>query len=67
MIIAENGSVLHHADEILERAMNQYWKVANNDGKWHFLSPTVDIRSYTRNYSKVVGKLLDQKSKLPFM
>ena len=37
MIIAENGPLLHHADEMLERAMNQYWRVANRDGKWHFL------------------------------
>ena len=33
MIIAENGSLLHHADEILERGMNQYLRVANNYGK----------------------------------
>ena len=67
MIIAENGPLLHHADEMLERAMNQYWRVANRDGKWHFLRRTEDIHSYTGNCSKVVGKLLDQKSKLPFM
>ena len=29
MIIAENGPLLHHADEMIERAMNQYWRVAN--------------------------------------
>ena len=33
MIIAENGPLLHHADKILERAMNQYWTVANRDCK----------------------------------
>ena len=37
IIIAENEPLLHHADEILERAMNQYWRVANRNGKWHFL------------------------------
>ena len=47
--------------------MNQYWKAANNDGKLHFLRLTEDISLYTGNCSKVVGKLLDQKSKLPFM
>ena len=67
MIIAENGPLLHHADEMLERAMNQYWRVANRDGKWHFLRRTEDIHSYTENCSKVVGKLLERKSKLPFM
>ena len=33
MIIAENGPLLHHAAEILDRAMNQYWTVANSDDK----------------------------------
>ena len=67
MIIAENGPVLHHADEILERKMNQYWKVANRDGKWQLLRRTEYTYSYTGNCSKVVRKLLDQQSKLPFM
>ena len=67
LIIADNGSLLHHADEILERAMNQYWMVANRDDKWHFLRRTEDTHSYTGNCSKVVGKLLGQQSKLPFM
>ena len=67
MIIAENGPLLHHAGEILERAMNQYWRVANRYGKSHFLRRTEDTYSYTGNCSKVVRKLLDQQSKLPFM
>ena len=33
MIIAENGPLLYHADKILARAMNQYWRVGNSDGK----------------------------------
>ena len=49
MIMAENGSLLHHADEILERAMKQYWRVANRDGIWHFLRRTEDTHSYTGN------------------
>ena len=36
IVIAENGPLLHHADEILARAMNQYWRVGNSDSKWHF-------------------------------
>ena len=36
MIIAENGPLLHHTNEMLERAINQYWRVENRDGKWHF-------------------------------
>ena len=67
MIIAENRSLLHHGDEILERAINQYWSVGNSFSKWHFLQVTWNIRSYTGNCIKVVGRLLDQKSKLPFI
>ena len=37
MTIPENKPLLHHADEMLARALNQYWRVANSDGKWHFL------------------------------
>ena len=29
MVVAENGPFLHHNDEILERTINQYWRVAN--------------------------------------
>ena len=47
MIIAENRPLLHHADEILERAMNRYWRVAKRYGKWHFLRRTEDIHLYT--------------------
>ena len=51
MIIAEI------TDEKLERATKQYRMVANSNNKWHFLYRAEDIRSYTRNCSKVVGKL----------
>ena len=67
MVIAENGLLLHQADDILELAMDKYWKENIHDGKWHFLRKTEDIRSYTGGASKVVGKLLDQKSKLSFI
>ena len=67
MVIAENGPLLHHADTILERAMDKYWKENSANGKWHFIRNTQDIRTYTGDSSKVVGKLLDQKSKLSFL
>ena len=67
MVISENGPLLHHAETILEGAMDKYWKEHTVNGKWHFLRNTEDIRSYTGGASKVVGKLLDQKSKLSFM
>ena len=62
IIIAENEPLLHHADEILERAMNQYWRVANRDGKWHFLLRTEDTHSYIGNCSSrvVVGKVVGE-------
>ena len=67
MLIVENGLLLHHADRILEKSMDNYWKELNTNGTWNFLSHTADIRSYTGNPSKVVGKLLKEKSKLSFM
>ena len=63
MSIAENGPLLHQTDPILRRAMNKYW-----DGRlWHFIRKTGDIRTYTGRSSKVVGKLMNEQSKLPFM
>ena len=48
MIIAEI------TDEKLERATKQYRMVANSNNKWHVLYRAEDIRSYTRNYSKLL-------------
>ena len=67
MQIAENGPLLQHADSLLDRSMNNYWKSNNERGQWHFIRRTEDIRSYTGGSSKVLGKMLDDKSKLPFM
>ena len=64
----ENGPLIHHADQILEKSLNEYWKNHNSiDGSWYFLHRSLDIRSYRGNTSNVVGKLLEEKSKLPFM
>ena len=43
IIAAENRPLLHHADEILERVINQYWRVGNRDGKWHFCA---ELKTY---------------------
>jgi hypothetical protein len=67
MIIAENGPFLHEAEGIIESSMDKYWGKHATTKKWHFLRVTEDIRSYTGGGSKVVGKLLDRKSKLSFM
>ena len=62
MSIAENGPLLHQADPILKRAMNNYWK----GGPWHFIR-RYDIKEYTGGSSKVIGRMIEQQSKLPFM
>ena len=67
MQISENGLLLQHADVLLDRAMTEYWKDNNDRGQWHFIRRTEDIRSYTGGSSKVLGKMLDEKSKLPSM
>ena len=61
--IAENALLLHQANPILRRAMNKYW-----DGRpWLFIRETGYIRTKTGGSSKVVGKLMNEQSKLPFM
>ena len=67
MIISENGPNLHEADSILERAMNRYWSENSQNGKWHFIRSGENIKNYLGGSSKVVGKMLSEPSKLPFM
>ena len=67
MVVAENGPLYHQAEGFLETSMNRYWKENSTNGKWHFLRTSDDIRGYTGGASKVIGKLMDRKSKLPFM
>ena len=39
MLIAENGPILVHADSIIRRSLNSYFREHNQSdgGKWHFL------------------------------
>ena len=67
MIISENGPNLHEADDILERSMNKYWSKKSVTGKWHFIRTGESIKSYLGGSSKVIGKMLSEPSKLPFM
>jgi hypothetical protein len=67
MIISENGPHLHEADGILERSMNHYWSAKSQDGKWHFIRSGQDVKHYLGGSSKVIGKMLSEPSKLPFM
>ena len=66
MIIAENGPVVQHADAIIEQEMNAYWR-KKTMSEWHFVQKSDSIKCYTGDTSKVIGRLLDAKSKLPFM
>ena len=43
MVIAENGPYLHHADSILESAMDMYLSENTESGNWHFLRNSEDI------------------------
>ena len=36
MEISENGPLLAHADKLIKKAMNKYWK-KNGSGEWHFI------------------------------
>ena len=66
MLIAKMG--LYFTMLIPFCVMDKYWK--NKDikhGKWHFVRKTNDIRKYIGGSCKVIGKILDTKSKLPFM
>ena len=67
MIIAENGPLLQHAAPILEKAMENYWKSGEKDGEWHFIRRSQNIRSYTGDSSKVVGRMFGNIPKFPFM
>ena len=67
MIIAENGPLLQHADTILEKALENYWKSGGKDGEWHFIRRSQNIRSCMGDSSKAVGRMFDNISKLPFV
>ena len=64
MEISENGPLLHHADNIIERTMNKYWRESSANGRWHFVSGKGELGL---NKSKVLRRLKKQKSKLAFM
>ena len=43
MIISENGTLLKHSDQILERMMHNYWKNGNSNGKKHVVRRSNNI------------------------
>ena len=62
--INRNGAV---TVGLVERAMNRYWSENSQNGKWHFIRSGENIKNYLGGSSKVVGKMLSEPSKLPFM
>ena len=64
MEISENGPLLQNADKILKQAMNAYWKETTHSGEGHFTRRKDEIVSV---HSKVIDRLLRNKSKFGFM
>ena len=65
MEIAENGSIFVRADPVIKGAMTKYWDVHNN-GRWHFLRTSDNIKTNEGTEGNTVGKLLKEKSKFPY-
>ena len=66
MTIAENGPILVRADSVLKHAMDTYWKIVFEDGKWHFTRTSARINTYLSSHGMTISKLLKEKSKFPF-
>ena len=56
--------LLHHADTIIERVMDKYWRENSANGKWHFFCRRGEL-GFKNN--KVLQRLKMQESKLAFM
>ena len=67
MMISENSSALNDADNLLDGAMNRYWAENSENNKWHFIQESNQIRSYFGGSSEVMGRMLLESSKLPFV
>ena len=68
MLIAENGPILVHADSIIRKSLNSYFREHNptDAGKWHFIKVRSRIQENT-NKSLVMERMMKEKSKLSFM
>ena len=66
MEISENGPLISHADKLLNKAMNSYWKTHGGvGGEWHFTRKGTDKSSFFQ--SKVLDRLKKEPSRLHFM
>ena len=68
MLSAENGPILVHADSIIRKSLNSYFREHNptDAGKWHFIKVRSRIQENT-NKSLVMERMMAEKSKLSFM
>ena len=63
MQIGINGPSLAKSDNVLEKALNNYFK-AHKQGRWHF---TMDPKRIKYTVSRTVDSKKMKQSKLPFM
>ncbi len=59
-----NAPLPHHADAFLTKCLNQY---SGPNKKWHFWSIDKKLKALVSTTSKVVDRLLKDKSNLSFM
>jgi hypothetical protein len=59
-----NAPLPHHADAFLAECLDEHFGPGK---KWHFYSQDTHNRTLVNVTSKVVDRLLKEKSKLPFM
>ena len=64
LALAENGRLLQHADKLLKRAMDKYWKNTTESGAWHFVKKRGELMC---TKSKVFSRLVTKKYKLGLM
>lgn len=67
LIVAINGPLVQHADDIIKTALQRYWEKSksSNDRSGHFVRRSENISDFT--VSKVVDKLVAEPPRLPFM
>lgn len=67
LIIAINGPLVQHADDIIKSALQRYWEKskASTDRSGHFVRRSENIEDFA--VSKVVDKLVAEPPRLPFM
>ena len=67
LIVAINGPLVQHADDIIKSALQRYWEKSKSstDRSGHFVRRSENISDFA--VSKVVDKLVAKPPRLPFM